>query len=288
MARLPITLVVNADDFGLSEQINQGIESAFQQGILRSASLMPNGAAFDDAVQIARRNPGLGVGVHISLVDEHCTAAPDEVRGLIDRDGCLPHSYGAFIAAYAGGRFGIREIRAEVSAQVARALETGLDLTHIDSHQHLHVLPRIRRVVLDAARSAGIGVVRVPYERGTFGSRMFSARGAQVSALSLLAAAFGARAGRAGMRHADHFWGLAASGHMDETALCAVLGQLRDGVNEIMMHPGFTDAKTSERYQWGYRWDDEAAALVSERVRQAVRERDIRLANFATAWEEPR
>ncbi|MCL4498813.1 MAG: hopanoid biosynthesis-associated protein HpnK [Chloroflexi bacterium] len=286
MARLPITLVVNADDFGLSERINQGIESAFRQGVLRSASLMPNGAAFDDAVQVALRNPGLGVGVHISLVDERCVASCEQVRGLIDKDGLLPRSYGAFIKAYVMRKFGAREINAEVDAQVARALDTGIKFTHIDSHQHLHVLPSILDTVLGAAKSAGIGVVRVPLEQGAFSSRMFSMRGIQIAAFTLLARACGKKALRAGMRFADHFWGLDASGRMDEAHLLGVLKRLPGGVNEIMMHPGFSDAETHTRYHWGYRWDDEASALVSESVREIIQERGIRLANFATAWEE--
>src|SRR5512135_3766725 len=91
------TLVVNADDFGLSEQINRGIESTFIRGILRSASIMPNGTAFHDAVRIAASTPGLGIGIHLSLIDEQCSARLADVQGLADVRGRLPKHYDVFL-----------------------------------------------------------------------------------------------------------------------------------------------------------------------------------------------
>jgi len=111
-------LVVNADDFGLSEQINRGIESAFVRGILRSASIMPNGKAFEDAVRIAAATPGLGVGIHLSLVDEHCAARPEDVRGLVDARGRLPKRARDFLVRWSLRRFDARQVRAEVEAQI--------------------------------------------------------------------------------------------------------------------------------------------------------------------------
>jgi len=282
MAGLFTTLVANADDFGLSAGINRGIESAYRNGILRSASLMPNGAAFHDAVGIARENPGLGVGIHVSLIDERCVAPVEQLRGLAAKDGSLPRSYGAFVKAFLTRKFGVAEARTEIEAQVARAFAAGIAPTHIDFHQHLHMLPSVFKIVLAVAQSTGIRAVRVPLDRGAQASSV--ARRAQNRVLFLLCDRNAKRLAKAGIRFAHQFHGLWLSGNMNETSLLATLGCLKPGVNEIMMHPGFLDAETAARYDWGYHWDDEYAALVSPSVRSFVEERGIRLASFADAW----
>jgi predicted glycoside hydrolase/deacetylase ChbG (UPF0249 family) len=239
---------------------------------------MPNGMAFDDAVQIASGAPGLGVGIHLSLVDEHCVAPAGELGGLVDESGMLPASYEAFVKSYLLRRFGLREVRAEIEAQIGRVLAAGIRPTHIDSHQHLHVFPGISSVVIDAAKSVGIGVIRIPMECGGIG-----ARGYQQKVLAFLCRRTSARARRAGMRHPDHFWGFGVSGHMNEANLSQILDRLRPGVNEIMCHPGFGNPLIESRYRWNYDWDDEAAALRSESVRRIIDDRKIRLASFADA-----
>ncbi len=243
---------------------------------------MPNGQAFDDAVKIAAHTPGLGVGIHLSLVGEECVAPQASLGGLVDAGGRLPESHIDFVKQYALGRFGVREITAEIEAQIARVLVTGIKPTHIDSHQHLHMLPALLGIVVDAARTNGIPVVRVPMETASFGGRR-----AQKCVLSMLCRRAIPRLMNAGLRHADHFFGFTVSGRMDESNLSQTIDRLRPGVNEIMCHPGFSDTATQNRYQWGYRWEDEQSGLVSESVTRSVEEGKIRLANFGDAWNEP-
>ncbi len=276
--------MVNADDFGLSKGINRAVESAFHHGILRSASLMPNGSEFEDAVRLAFATPGLGVGIHLSLVGERCVSESPRIGRLADSDGMLPGSYGEFVKAYALRRFGAREIREEIQAQIRRVLDTGLRPTHLDSHQHLHLLPAIFRMVLDLARETGVPVIRVPFERGGPALGLSSGRGAQLRALILLSQLQRPRARQRGIRFADHFWGLGVSGSMNSATLRRILDGLGPGVNEVMCHPGFADSTTAARYPWNYHWDEEAAALQSAEVLSLVRERGIRLASFAEAF----
>ena len=184
-----IILVVNADDFGLSQGINRGIESAFRQGILRSTSLMPNGAAFEDALLVAARNPELGIGIHISLVGEKCVAPAASLGQLVSESGELPQSYLTFVKGLIQRRFSLPEIRTEISTQIKKALATGIHFTHIDSHQHLHMMPGILELVIDSAHVAGIGVIRLPFESGGITPNRFSVRGVQLCGLSLLSRA---------------------------------------------------------------------------------------------------
>ena len=246
---------------------------------------MPNGPAFEDAVRIASETPGLGVGIHLSLVQERCVAPPDRVRRLAGDDGSLPVSHTAFIKGYALKRFGPTEIRAEVDAQIRRFLDAGLKPTHLDSHQHLHVLPGVFDIVLDAAEAAGIQVIRIPLERGGPTAHRTVSRTVQTWLLSRFCRKCAQKARKAGMRSADRFWGLGVSGNMNEENLARTIDRLAPGVNEIMCHPGFSDPATSERYPWSYNWDDECAALQSESIRTTIQQRGIRLANFADAWD---
>ncbi len=270
--------MVNADDFGLSEQINRGIESAFVRGILRSASIMPNGKAFDDAIRIAAAAPGLGVGIHLSLVDEQCMGRPAAVRGLVDAQGRLPKDYRDLLLRWSLRRFDMRQIRAEVSAQISRVLEAGIKPTHLDSHQHLHLFPPILTVVVEAAASAQIAVLRLPEDRS-------QGRGLRGGILARLSRRALPHVRVLGIRSVDHFWGLVHSGSMNKTNLLQLLKQLKGGVNEIMCHPGFSDPATRARYPWRYHWDDETAALTSAEIRTYIQDHEIRLSSFRDAWE---
>jgi predicted glycoside hydrolase/deacetylase ChbG (UPF0249 family) len=243
---------------------------------------MANGAAFDDAVRVARENPGLGIGIHVSLVGERCVNPPARLRGLVDRNGSLPRTYRSFVAAFLSRKFGVAEIQTEIRAQIAKVLEAGITPTHLDFHQHLHMLPAIFPIALSAAQSSGIRVIRIPLERGRpLGS---AARRFQTHILRAFCTRNGRRLAETGLKSPGSFHGFGVSGEMNESNLLATLDRLESGVNEIMVHPGFQDAETASAYPWGYRWQDEYEALISPNVRKRIEECRIRLANFAHAW----
>ncbi len=250
---------------------------------------MPNGAAFEDAVRIARETPTLGVGVHLSLVDEKCVAPAGELRSMVSEDGSLPQSYIVFVRQFMAKRFGTREVRVEVGAQIEKVLSAGIHPTHIDSHQHLHMLHGIFEIVLESAIGASIPVIRVPLERGGRAGtspRPTLMRALQTWMLSRICRARLDRVRRVGLRTADWFWGLGVSGQMNEANLMATLDRLQPGVNEIMCHPGINDPETAARFEgWGYSWEDELAAMTSDSARKFIESNDIRLASFADAWE---
>jgi chitin disaccharide deacetylase len=131
-------------------------------------------------------------------------------------------------------------------------------------------------IVLEAAASASIRVVRLPIDA--------SCKGIKAKILALLSNRALSRVKILGIRTADHFWGLAQSGNMNEINLLRALKGLGNGVNEIMCHPGFSTPDAEERYAWNYHWEDEAAAVMSPNVAAFIQEHSIRLANFRTAW----
>lgn len=245
---------------------------------------MPNGRAFEHALELSAGMPGLGLGIHVSLVGEKSVAPPHELGQLVDDEGNLPSSYVSFAKGFAARKFGIREVRTEIEAQFARVLDAGVQPTHADSHQHLHVLPGVCDIVLDCARSAGLGVIRIPLESGGLQAGAGRGRRLQATLLSYLSRHTAMRARTAGIRYPDRFWGVGVSGRMTEDNLLETIRRLGTGVNEIMCHPGFSDPETERRYRWHYHWDEEAAGLRSEAVARLTGERGIRLAGFADAW----
>jgi predicted glycoside hydrolase/deacetylase ChbG (UPF0249 family) len=147
-------LLVNADDFGFSGDVNAGIIEAFERGIVRSTTLMASGAAFDDAVRLARAHPGLDVGCHLTLVE--APGLPDGLPGLL--------------RAVALRRIPIHQ---ELAGQVRRILDAGIRLTHLDTHKHTHLLPPVLAAVCRIAQEFGIPWVRRPV--------LFRARGCRTT-----------------------------------------------------------------------------------------------------------
>ena len=275
-------LIVNADDFGLHAAVNRGILTAHTEGIVSSTSLMAGGAAFDDAVRIARHCPQLGVGVHLTLVGASPLLPVAEVSSLLDESGAFYGSYPLFIKRFLRGKIRLAEVERELAAQIDRVRMAGIQPSHLDSHQHLHVLPGIGGLVLDLARRFSIRAIRIPAEPVAFigDTPATVGRLAGRGGLTMLANLFRQHAAAAGIRTSDHFFGMLAGGQLTEPALLAILRRLPPGDSELMTHPGFADESLADAFRWDYQWDAERQALTAPAVRALLAERQIRLISF--------
>ena len=275
-------LIVNADDFGLHAAVNRGILTAHTEGIVSSTSLMAGGAAFDDAVRIARHCPQLGVGVHLTLVGARPVLPVAEVSSLLDEAGDFYGSYPLFIKRFLRGKIRLAEVERELAAQIDRVRMAGIQPSHLDSHQHLHVLPGIGGLVLDLARRFSIRAIRIPAEPVAFIGATPATVGRLVGrgGLTMLANLFRQHAAAAGIRTSDHFYGMLAGGQLTEPAILAILRRLPPGDSELMTHPGFADESLADVFRWDYQWDAERQALTAPAVRALLAERQIRLISF--------
>lgn len=275
-------LIVNADDFGLHAAVNRGILTAHTEGIVSSTSLMAGGAAFDDAVRIARHCPQLGVGVHLTLVGARPVLPVAEVSSLLDEAGDFYGSYPLFIKRFLRGKIRLAEVERELAAQIDRVRMAGIQPSHLDSHQHLHVLPGIGGLVLDLARRFSIRAIRIPAEPVAFigATPATVGRLAGRGGLTMLANLFRQQAAAAGIRTSDHFYGMLAGGQLTEPAILAILRRLPPGDSELMTHPGFADESLADAFRWDYQWDAERQALTAPAVRALLVERQIRLISF--------
>lgn len=257
-------LIVNADDLGLSVPITDGILESHAHGIVTSASIMANGGAFEYAAAQSKQHPRLGIGLHLSLVEEPwlTTGTP------------MAADYGSFAKSVYGGEIQPQQIEEELRAQLARCREHGLTLQHIDSHQHVHALPAVMRIVVRVAKEFEIPRVRVPldspFRTGAIGSSRFL--GKTVLCLLSLQATNTVRS--AGLKACDRMTGLFESGSLNEARLLRILQHLHEGTTELMCHPGKHDAKYAH---WKFRWEDEWKALTSPAVRSLIQSLRIQL-----------
>ena len=274
-----LRLIVNADDFGIAEAVNRGIVEAHDRGIVTSTSIMAGGAAFAHAADLARSRPGLDIGVHLTLTELEPLVRGAGAATLLGADGrFLPHVTQLAARAARGG-LDPAAVRAELEAQIRRVLDAGLAVSHLDGHQHVHVLPGVAPVVADLAAEFGIPAVRHPAER-VRGYMLRRWRGvkrlAEQVALSCVAAASPLRR----LKHADEFAGFFFGGRLDESNLAVILASLpRHGTAEIMCHPGADDMR-AESATWQYAWAAERAALMSPRIRALLEARGTRLVSY--------
>jgi chitin disaccharide deacetylase len=250
-------LIVNADDFGLTEGVNRAIIELHQRGVLTSATLMARAQATDEAIALALANPELGVGCHVVLVDGLPILSPQrDIPWLADPiSGHFKSSLGDFVSQLYLGQRGLdrkrltAEIQAEAAAQIAHLQSRGLQLTHIDTHKHTHMFPPVLLPVLRAARSAGITKVRNPFEpawsRAATPGAPFLRR-LQVRLLRILEPAFHRIVAEEGFTTTQGAIGVLATGTLDKATAASLLQSMPDGDWELVTHPGYNDAALAQ------------------------------------------
>ena len=270
-------IIINADDFGRHAEINRAVEEGLVHGCLRSATVMPGGAAFAGAIDIARRHEELGLGVHFTLVDGHPILPPEEIPSLVGSEGDFLPDHTALLKRYLKGGVNLEEVRRELAAQLQKIEATGIPISHVDSHQHMHTLPGIIDIVLDLAARAGIRAVRTPLFAGAFGGLGQLVGRLGLSTLARLAAC---KAHRRGLLTPDNFAGIVAGEAVSEGELLHLIAHLPQGTTEVMMHPGMKNDALQEDSGWQHDFEAELAAILSPRVGEALRKAEVEPVNF--------
>jgi hopanoid biosynthesis associated protein HpnK len=270
-------LIVNADDFGLSEAVNRAVIEAHENGIVTSTSIMAGGAAFEHAADLAARSPTLDVGVHLTLTELQPVA--ESVPSLVGAEGRFARHATDFAKRWLRGTIVLGDVRKELDAQIQRVRAHGVQPTHLDGHQHVHVLPGIARVVAELARVNGIRGVRVPTER-MHGYMFKDLGGLKRLAEQIALGMFGTLSPLKHLRRVDRFVGFYFGGRLNEQNLRTVLERLPPGKTvELMCHPGLEDPESRYRH-WDYAWAAETAALTSPRIRELLGAHGVRLIGY--------
>ncbi len=265
------TLTVNADDFGFTRGVNLGILHCHLNGILTSATLMANGAAFEHAVELARSHPSLDMGAHLTLV-----------QGISVRNGQpLPESVPALVRELALRRLNPYD---ELKAQMEKILAAGIRLTHLDTHKHTHLLPPVLEAVVRLGREYGVRWVRRPFDLPLPASHEPAPLAVRLArrAMTPLQSRFERRIGAAGLRATDHFAGFQWTGRFTAGDVAALLRTLPPGTTEFMTHPGYCDEDLQNApTRLKESREAELRVLTGPEVRRAAGECGIRLAGYA-------
>jgi predicted glycoside hydrolase/deacetylase ChbG (UPF0249 family) len=269
-------LIVNADDYGLTTAVSEGILRAHRDGVVTSTSVLALAPGFGPSIGWLRDVPALGVGAHLAAVGEDPPLlSAREIPTLVDRRGRLPSSWRRLLPRLLARRVDPADIGREFSAQLAAIRGAGLTVDHLDTHQHVHLWPGVREVVLDLAVRAGIPAVRVTRS---------AARSPVGATVRRLAARLESEARADGLACPLDAAGLDEAGRLDVAtavgALDLLAGRARSCV-ELSAHPGARDDPDRHRYRWGYRWGDELDALCAPEVRAAVDRHGFRLGTYA-------
>ncbi|PYU21408.1 MAG: hypothetical protein DMG32_20760 [Acidobacteria bacterium] len=290
-------LIVNADDFGLTEGINRGIMVAHRDGILTSTSLLANGPAFDQAIAASQQLPQLSVGVHLNISEGRPVSPAARIPSLVNERGELHLSPFQLWMRILGRQISLEDIHAECRAQVLKLFDAGLRPSHLDGHLHVHVLPQLSPILIALAREFCIPNVRCPAEdlEATL-PLLWKIGGAGIATLERSAIAYGVSSfawrfreqlRMAGLVCPDAFLGLAHTGFLDTKALIALLALVPNGTTELMCHPGYAIAQVeSLRGELSREREAELVALTAPEVKEILGSLGIRLSNFRDLEED--
>jgi chitin disaccharide deacetylase len=268
-------LIINADDFGFTPGVNRAIVEAHTHGVVTSSTLMANGHAFVDALALAKNLPLLSVGCHVVLIDGE-PVLPSTQLATLTTDSRFRDGIKMFAARAISGRMNPDQIASEAAAQIRKIQTAGIAVTHIDTHKHTHLFPKILRPVLRAAEACGVRAIRNPFgPRLPLRSSQLLARPklwtryAEVGILRRFAGKFREAVDREGFFTPDGTLGIEVTGTLDETLFHAIAGSLPEGTWEFVCHPGYNDADLQ---------------LASTRLR-ASREIELRVLTLPSARE---
>ena len=252
-------LIVNADDFGLSPGVNEAVIRAHREGILTSASLMVNEPGADEAVKLAKENPKLGVGLHLTLLLGHAALPPEQIPSLVNARGEFSRSPVGAGLAYFFRRSLRAQLCAEIHAQFAKFRATGLPLDHVNGHLHLHLHPVIFKILMEDAEPLGIRRLRLTRDCLARSRKMSRGhwlyRGSHAAIYEWLSRRARAPLRQRKIQHAQITFGLLQNARVDEAYVLKLLPELPPGDSELYSHPSLDKFK------------HEFDALVSPRVK---------------------
>jgi len=268
----PRRLVVNADDFGRSTSINQAVLRAHREGILTTASLMVNEPACEEAVNLARQHPRLGVGLHLTLLMGRSTLPSEKLRALVDERGTFSNDPVRTGMRYFFQKELHQPLRAEIHAQFNRFHQTGLTLDHVNGHLHMHLHPVVFRILMEDNEQLGIRHLRWTRDPFWLNARLARGRWGYRAGHALIYRALSGRARgplrRRGIRHTAAVFGLLQNARVNEAYVSALLPRLPAGDSELYSHPSLDDFRP------------EFEALISPQVKTLVRRLGIRLIRY--------
>ncbi len=276
-------LIVSADDFGLSESIDNGILKACEEGIVTSVHVIPSGAAYFGAAASLKTAALKEIGAHLALTETAPVTELSRIPTLVGPDGNFHKSYTGLFAHLLLKRIDRAQIYLELKNQLDRLKATGIPITNLSSHQHVHIFPDILEIFIRLAKEYGIPSIRY------LGKDKFLPP-FRISKVykKIILGYFNPKDKRlleeSGLSYTDNFLGFLDSGQINEDILIRMLNKLPDGTTELVTHPGFISAEVLYKCVFHKNCETDLAALTSRRVKQAIADKGIKLIPFSSSY----
>lgn len=266
-------LVINADDFGLAKGINNGIISAYKKGIVSSASIITAAKHADDAIKLAKENPGLEVGIHLVLVEEKPISPPESIPSLINDKGLFYSNYFEFGINYLMNKVKLSDIEKEFRAQIEKLRKSGIEVAHIDSHQYLHMFPPILKIVIRLAKENKIKFIRLPKANmPSFNLKELFLYFLSIGSIRYLK--------ENNIKFSNRVEGIKTAGRLNRKKLEQILSNIKEGVTELICHPGFADEEYKSNYShWRYNPESELESLCDPSLKNLLEDKEIVISN---------
>ena len=272
-------LIINADDFGFSQGVNAAIIQAHEEGVLTSTSLMVSGDAAQEAIALAKDHPHLAVGLHLVLVCGKSVLPPSQIPHLVDSQGNFSSNPTQAGLNYQFNQATRAELRLEIYAQLAKFRDSGLNLSHVDGHLHLHVHPVILNILTEFAAEFQIKFIRLPSEELTKNLKIDQRNLLTKIVWSIVFGQlrrYGEGLLKANqIKFANRVYGLLQTGDMSEKYLLDLIPQIEAELVEIYSHPALVNTDIN------HGGEVELAALLSQQVRELLTVRGVELSNYS-------
>jgi predicted glycoside hydrolase/deacetylase ChbG (UPF0249 family) len=262
-------LIVTADDLGLTKSINEGILKACKEGIVTAVSVIPTGEGIEDALAAIKDLPFKDIGAHLSL---------SETKPILSSSRFYKN-HNKFFFSLLLGRINLNDVYAELKAQIEILKKAGCSITHINSHEHVHMIPQVLNIFVRLAKEYGISVIRFP--RGDRTPKGMSLKENYRSfILNYFTGSIEDNLKKTDLIYTDYFMGLLDAGQLNIDKVKNILTGLKEGVTEIVTHPGFLSPEVLDHYKWHMGCETELFALTDKRIKNFIKENSIKLISY--------
>jgi predicted glycoside hydrolase/deacetylase ChbG (UPF0249 family) len=256
-------LIINADDVGFSGPINEAVKKGCQAGSITGVSVMACGAFFNEAVSMLKEIGKKETGVHLTLTGK-C--------------GKFAESYKDFALKYFMKKIDPGKVYAELSSQIRKVRDAGFDVTHLDSHEHVHMFPEILKLTIKLAEEYDIPYIRFPRESSRVMTKKFSVGDlARHISLAAFTSAGKKRIHTSSLKYNEHFLGHFHAGRIDEDSFRFMLDNLREGITELAVHPSVRSETFFRESPWYKNAEKEFDLLVKKDWKEELGSLGIRL-----------
>jgi len=276
-------LIINVDDLGLIEDVNNGIIESLTKGVATDTSILAVGEAFSHGIELLKKNNIKNAGVHLALTENfYPLTEARQIPTLLCKNGCFPDGYKSFLLNYFKGNVKPEEIYTEFKNQIKKVKKEGINVSHLDGHQHVHIVPGIMKIILKLMKEEGVPYIRFPMEHTSFIAKLKDPYGWFRSIqLHLICSLSKGLIDAANVKYNDYFLGHAEALRMNKKNFFNIISGIKEGVTELGSHVGYFTQAVKDKYPYYGNCFLELKILLDPAFKKKLEEESIELVSYA-------